>query len=126
MTRASQPAYLYYFTFAETGKRAHLGAYHGLELEFLSDSFPADWEHSREDENLSEAIRTYWVHFAKTGNPNGAGVPEWPAWNARSSQWMELGRTTQVAQVKPQLKALEQIMRQVLSVNSEPLSARKQ
>jgi carboxylesterase type B len=42
MTRANQKAYLYYFTYAETGKRAHLGAYHGEELQFQSDSFPAD------------------------------------------------------------------------------------
>jgi hypothetical protein len=42
MTRANQREYLYRFTFSETGKRAHLGAYHGEELRFLSDSFPSD------------------------------------------------------------------------------------
>jgi hypothetical protein len=64
MTRADQKAYLYYFTYAETGKRAHLGAYHGEELKFLSNSFPADWEHSRDHEKLGEAIRAYWTQFA--------------------------------------------------------------
>jgi para-nitrobenzyl esterase len=44
MTRTGQSAYLYYFTYAERGKRAHRGAYHGEELKFLSDSFPSDWE----------------------------------------------------------------------------------
>ena len=46
MTRVGQSAYLYHFTYAETGKRAHLGAYHGEELKFLSGSFPSDWEHA--------------------------------------------------------------------------------
>jgi hypothetical protein len=45
MTRVDQNAYLYCFAYAETGKRASLGAYHGEELKFLSDSFPSDWEH---------------------------------------------------------------------------------
>jgi para-nitrobenzyl esterase len=46
VTRTGQKAYLYYFTYAEAGKRTELGAYHGLELKFLSDSFPADWQHT--------------------------------------------------------------------------------
>jgi para-nitrobenzyl esterase len=125
MTRAGQRAYLYYFTYAETGKRAHLGAYHGLELKFLSDSFPADWEHSGDDERLGEAIRRYWVQFAKTGNPNATGVPNWPPYDARSGQWLEIDRTIEVRPVKPQLQTLEKIMRQVLGENAQSLSARK-
>jgi carboxylesterase type B len=70
MTDSSQKAYLYYFTYAEKGKRAHLGAYHGEELKFLSDSFPDDWEHNPEDEELGKTMRIYWMQFAKTGNPN--------------------------------------------------------
>jgi para-nitrobenzyl esterase len=115
MTRADQKAYLYYFTYAETGKRAHLGAYHGEELKFLSNSFPADWEHSRDHEKLGEAIRAYWTQFAKTGNPNAPGFPEWPAYDARTDQWLELGRTIRVRPVGPQLQVLEQIMQQVFA-----------
>ncbi len=70
MTRVGQKAYLYDFSYVETGKRASLGAYHGEELSFLSDSFPSDWEHNQDDEKLSQAMRTYWTQFAKTGNPN--------------------------------------------------------
>jgi len=39
MTYGGCAAYLYYFTFAEAGKRAQLGAYYGLELHFLSIPF---------------------------------------------------------------------------------------
>jgi para-nitrobenzyl esterase len=35
---------------------------------------PADWK-------LSEAMETYWSNFARTGNPNGPGLPEWPQYN---------------------------------------------
>ena len=120
MTRAGQPAYLYCFTYAESGKRAHLGADHGEELKFLSDSFPADWEHSRDDEMLGEAIRTYWTQFAKTGNPNSPRLSEWPAYDAGPNQCLELGRTVRTRPVESRLQALEEIMRQVLDDAAKP------
>lgn len=120
MTKAGQPAYLYYFTYAESGKRAHLGAYHGEELKFLSDSFPADWEYSRDDEMLGEAIRTYWTQFAKTGNPNSPGLPAWVPFDARLNQCLELGRAVHTRPIEPRLQTLEQIMRQVLGDAAKP------
>jgi para-nitrobenzyl esterase len=101
MTRVGQRAYLYDFSFVETGKRASLGAYHGMELKFLSNSFPANWEHNRDDEMLGEAIRTYWTQFAKTGNPNGRGLAEWPAYDGPSDQLLDFGCTITVRQVEP-------------------------
>ena len=36
---------------------------------------PADYE-------VSKTMQAYFVNFIKTGNPNGAGLPEWPAYRA--------------------------------------------
>jgi para-nitrobenzyl esterase len=115
MTHANEKAYLYYFTYSETGKRAKLGAYHGEELMFLSNVFRPDWEHNRDDENLGAIIRTYWTQFAKTGNPNAVGVPEWPAYDARTDQCLDLGRTIGSRPVPhvAQLLVLEHIMKQI-------------
>ena len=115
MTRAGQKAYLYRFSYAGAGKRARLGAHHGLELLFLSDSFPSDWERDQDDQGFGEVMRAYWTQFAKTGNPNAPGLPAWPAYDTRGDQYFELGRTIGVRPVDARLKALERIMKQVVA-----------
>jgi para-nitrobenzyl esterase len=112
--RSGQKAFLYYFTFAENGKRAHLGAYHGEELYFLADSFPSDWEHNEDDQRLSGLMRQYWVQFAKTGGANLAGIPAWVSFNTYTNERFELGRKTGSLTIPSQVRSLENIMRQVL------------
>jgi para-nitrobenzyl esterase len=114
-TRLGQRAYLYQFTYAEKGRRANLGAYHGEELNFLSNSFPADWEHNGAEEKLGRAMRSYWTQFAKTGDPNFQGLPKWPAYDLREGQYLELGRRVGLQQVPERIKILEHIMAQVIA-----------
>jgi len=100
---------------AESGRRAALGAYHGAELNFLADSFPADCGHRPGDVQLGQAMRNYWVQFAKTGYPNGPGVPEWPAYDARSDVYLELGPTIRKQPVARQLRIFDRIANMILS-----------
>jgi para-nitrobenzyl esterase len=44
------------------------------------------------DRKLSAAIQLFWTNFARTGDPNGAGVPRWPRYEASSRQFMEFTR----------------------------------
>ena len=115
MTHWGQHAYLYLFTYAEKGKRARLGAYHGEELYFLSDSYPTDWEHDGDDERLGHAIRAYWVQFAKTGNPGSKALPEWPAYDTSTNQYLELGHNVGLRQVPERVTVLGRTMEQVVA-----------
>ncbi len=117
MTRAGQTAYVYLFSFVDTGKRAHLGAFHGEELMFLSDLFPDDWKRGPDEARLGELMRAYWTQFAKTGDPNAADLPHWPAYDATLEQVIELGRTVSVgpAPHAAQLRVLEEVMNQILA-----------
>jgi para-nitrobenzyl esterase len=88
--------FLYYFDEpAELPAGAVPGAYgarHASELPYV---FRQLTEHSRptptaRDEALSEMMRTYWTNFAKTGDPNGGGLPGWPAYDEAKPQMLHI------------------------------------
>jgi para-nitrobenzyl esterase len=77
-------AYLYYFDqhpdYPEGSPRAGYGSPHGQEVAYVFNHLDAsNPQTTKTDLSISEAMATYWTNFAKYGNPNGNGVPEWPA-----------------------------------------------
>lgn len=90
--RAGNPAYLYCFTYVGTGQFVALGAFHSEESMLLSKKYWTSWKTRPEDERLSDLLIDYWTQFARTGSPNAAGLPEWPAYRAVSNRCQELGQ----------------------------------
>jgi para-nitrobenzyl esterase len=54
------------------------GAGHWAELPYVFDHLSQPWEWSDADRALANVMATYWTNFAKSGDPDGDGVPVWP------------------------------------------------
>jgi len=84
MSGAGAPTWLYKFDHVIEPLRSSMpGTMHGGEMGFVfgtwrSMPFPA----MPGDAALSETVMGYWTQFAKTGDPNGPGLPAWPAYSA--------------------------------------------
>ena len=92
----NKKVYVYRFTrkLPATGEYARYGAFHTGEVAYAYDNLkfidhqlrplePADTE-------LANVMSTYWANFVKTGNPNGKGLPNWPAYSTADKRIMEL------------------------------------
>jgi para-nitrobenzyl esterase len=76
------PAYRYRFSYVPTAMREQMrmGAPHGGEIGFVFGTLTArpGSTLSSEDQAVSRMAQSYWVNFARTGDPNAAGLPAWP------------------------------------------------
>lgn len=86
------PSYLYHFSRIPPSEKQNLGAFHAAEIPFVFDSSEPILGLSDDDKTLTDTIVTAWTNFAKTGNPNGDGVPNWPEYGGQN--WMHFSGNT--------------------------------
>ena len=76
------PVYLYRFSYVQTAMREQMraGAPHGGEIAYVFGTLSAGrgGAPTPEDQAVARMAQSYWVNFARTGDPNGAGLPAWP------------------------------------------------
>jgi para-nitrobenzyl esterase len=81
------PAYVYYFDHRTPATPD--GATHGAEIPYVFGNLDArQGSPPAAEATLSERMMGYWVNFAKTGDPNGAGLPTWPVFTENTQQVM--------------------------------------
>ena len=84
--------WVYHFTRIREGKGGEkMRAYHGAELPYTFGTHPSWMPTTDVDRALTERILGYWTAFATTGNPNAAGLPEWPTFASTGKKVMEFG-----------------------------------
>ncbi len=99
--------FLYYFTHRSPRPNTpadDLGALHGSEVAYVFGHATPSW--SSVDRALSDVISSYWVNFARTGDPNGPQLPQWPAFHSVAPQVLKLDIELAVAPI-PNLDNLE-------------------
>jgi para-nitrobenzyl esterase len=90
-------AYLYYFKRVPPGE-PNYGAFHSAEFGYALHTL-SKWDRpfTDTDYRLEDVMSSYWVNFAATGNPNGEGLPAWPAFTNDAPAIIELGDEVRAA-----------------------------
>ncbi|HEY3284238.1 MAG TPA: carboxylesterase family protein [Armatimonadota bacterium] len=88
------PAYVYRFLYVPASMRQQLrnGVPHGAEIPYVFDALGAGRRGApaAQDQAVARMVNTYWANFARTGDPNGPGLPRWPRHDARKDQVFEI------------------------------------
>jgi para-nitrobenzyl esterase len=79
------PVYLYYFTWRSPVRDGKLKAFHTLEIPFVTenvDNATSMTGMGQDRYALADKISAAWTAFARSGNPNHKGLPNWPKFDA--------------------------------------------
>jgi para-nitrobenzyl esterase len=85
------PVYMYLFTWQSPILDGELKAVHCMEIAFVFNNIARNRQQSGDSKEayaLAEIMSKTWARFAATGDPNGKGLPEWPAYSADNGQTM--------------------------------------
>jgi len=92
MAKVKERAFFYHFTRVPPfGQSRNLGSFHSAEIPYVFGNLTGLWALDPKGKDLAGAMSACWARFAATGDPNGPGLPPWPAYNAKGDPYLEFG-----------------------------------
>jgi para-nitrobenzyl esterase len=102
-------------------ERMRYGAGHASEISYVFNNLsgqngaPVD----AKDQAVAGLMNTYWANFAKTGNPNGSGLPVWPVYNTQKEEILEFMPDASAVGIPHPQKARMDVMEQVANAKKQ-------
>jgi para-nitrobenzyl esterase len=121
LARDPTGVYAYLWRHREPGPRSRRWrVFHSSEIPYVFGTLSAAPQRHflPLDRAISRRMSRYWVNFVKTGNPNGPGLPAWPALRLRGLRIMRLGAHIAARPILP--PKLLQAMRTFISAGGRP------
>jgi para-nitrobenzyl esterase len=102
--------FYYYFDqhpdYPTDSPQAGQGSPHGQEVAYVFQNMSTNSQTNKSDGAISESMAVYWTNFAKFGDPNGGGLPKWPAFSDANPVLMHFAQTPHAGPV-PSADALK-------------------
>jgi len=96
---AGTPAYVFLFSYLPVSMKQWMpfGPGHGTDIAYAFDILgaaggfgPPPPPPTAEDKEVARMMNGYWVNFAKTGDPNGKGLPKWPIYTPKTNEILDI------------------------------------
>lgn len=92
------PAYIFLFSYVPSSMKVRMkyGPGHGTDISYVFGNpgtrgfGPTPPLPTPGDREVSRIMNTYWVNFAKTGDPNGNGLPQWPVYSSKKNEILDI------------------------------------
>ena len=115
LAKAAPPLFLYQFDNPPPGPDGTRtkGAVHSDELRYVWGNDDPEGKWPAADTDLEATIQSYWVNFARTGDPNGPGLARWDPYRpARTALWFSNGTAKTGGVLRAEgLRAIDQMQR---------------
>jgi para-nitrobenzyl esterase len=93
------PVYVYRFEYYSPVREGRLKSMHCMEIPFVFDNLEGGKVYtgiSPAAQRIADRMSAAWVAFARTGNPNHRGIPQWPAFTGTERSTMVFGNDTKM------------------------------
>jgi para-nitrobenzyl esterase len=124
------PAYMYQFGYVPPAsrERSPYGAGHGSEVSFVFNTLHARWgppvESTPEEKELARVMCAYWANFAKNGNPNAQGLPNWPRYNNQDQPMLDIEQDSKVISKPDPRKARLDVVEKAMAKHRGTIQSR--